>query len=201
MVDAYLEQGGLGSLVRRHPGLRIPGAFDGFELAFRTLLRSPARPGSCGGALAQRVGCALGEAFDSGIPGLTRLAPGPERVAEAGGARLASLGLSARRADAVASVARAVADGTLRLEPGRDVLATRRALMEIAGIGDRLATTIVMRALYWPDAFPASDRVLQRAAGTAGPRALRARAEQWRPWRAYAALHLWLHAERPDAAA
>ena len=201
MVDAYLEQGGLGSLVRRHPGLRIPGAFDGFELAFRALLRSPARPGSCGGALEQRVGCALGEAFDSGIPGLTRLAPGPERVAEAGGARLASLGLSARRADAVASVARAVADGTLRLEPGREVLATRRALMEIAGIGDRLATTIVMRALYWPDAFPASDRVLQRAAGTAGPRALWARAEAWRPWRAYAALHLWLHAERPDAAA
>jgi len=73
--------------------------------------------------------------------------------------------------------------------------------MEIAGIGDRLATTIVMRALYWPDAFPASDHVLQRATGTAGPRALRARAEEWRPWRAYAALHLWLHAGRPDAAA
>jgi AraC family transcriptional regulator of adaptative response / DNA-3-methyladenine glycosylase II len=98
-------------------------------------------------------------------------------------------------------VARAVADGTLRLEPGRDVLATRRALMEIAGIGDRLATTIVMRALYWPDAFPASDRVLQRAAGTSSPGALRARAEAWRPWRAYAALHLWLDAERRDAAA
>ncbi|MFL5518449.1 MAG: adenosine deaminase, partial [Gemmatimonadales bacterium] len=103
--------------------------------------------------------------------------------------------VSPRRSAAIASVARAVADGSLRLEPGRDVLATRRALIEIAGIGDRLATTIVMRALYWPDAFPASDRVLQRAAGTSSPAALRLRAEEWRPWRAYAALHLWLYAE------
>jgi AraC family transcriptional regulator, regulatory protein of adaptative response / DNA-3-methyladenine glycosylase II len=201
VVDAYLEQGGLGSLVRCHPGVRIPGAFDGFDVAFLALLRSAARPGSVSGALEQRVVCALGEKLETGIPGLTRLAPSPERVAQAGGACLAALGVSPRRAIAIASVARAVAEGTLRLEPGRDVLATRRALMEIAGIGDRLATTIVMRALYWPDAFPASDRVLQRAAGTSSPAALRARAEEWRPWRAYAALHLWLHAERPDAAA
>jgi AraC family transcriptional regulator, regulatory protein of adaptative response / DNA-3-methyladenine glycosylase II len=190
--------------VRRHPGLRIPGAFDGFEIAFLALLRSPARPGGpggAGGALEQRVVGALGERLETGISDLTRLAPSPERVAEAGAAGLTALGVSARRSVAIASVARAVADGTLRLEPGRDVLATRRALMEIAGIGDRLATTIVMRALYWPDAFPASDRVLQRAAGTSSPGALRARAEEWRPWRAYAALHLWLSAERRDAAA
>jgi AraC family transcriptional regulator of adaptative response / DNA-3-methyladenine glycosylase II len=201
VVDAFLEQGGLGSLVRRHPGMRIPGAFDGFEVAFLALLRSPARPGGVGGALEQRVVCALGEALDTGIPGLSRLAPTPERVAEAGAARLTALGVPSRRAGAIASVARAVTDGALRLEPGRDVLATRRGLMEIAGIGDRLATTIVMRALYWPDAFPVSDRVLQRAAGTSSPGALRARAEEWRPWRAYAALHLWLDAERSNAAA
>jgi AraC family transcriptional regulator of adaptative response / DNA-3-methyladenine glycosylase II len=75
------------------------------------------------------------------------------------------------------------------------VTATRRALMEIAGVGERLATTVVMRALYWPDAFPASDRALQRAAGVASAGALVARAERWRPWRAYAALHLWLRGE------
>jgi AraC family transcriptional regulator of adaptative response / DNA-3-methyladenine glycosylase II len=88
-----------------------------------------------------------------------------------------------------------VADGRLRLEPGSDVSATRRALMGIDGIGDRLATSIVMRALCWPDAFPASDRALQRAAGVSNPDRLRARAEKWRPWRAYAALHLWLNDE------
>ena len=198
VVDAYLEQAGLGPQVRRHPGVRIPGAFDGFEVSLLALLRSPGRSG---GALERRVVGALGERLDTGISELTRLAPGPERVAEAGAARLAALGVSPRRAAAIASVARAVADGTLRLEPGRDPIEARRALMEIAGIGDGLATTITMRTLYWPDAFPASDRVLQRAAGTAGPRALWARAEAWRPWRAYAALHLWLHAERPDAAA
>jgi AraC family transcriptional regulator of adaptative response / DNA-3-methyladenine glycosylase II len=64
--------------------------------------------------------------------------------------------------------------------------------MEADGVGERLATMIVMRALYWPDAFPASDPALQRAAGAADRRALRALAERWRPWRAYAAQHLWL---------
>ena len=63
--------------------------------------------------------------------------------------------------------------------------------MAITGIEERLATTIVMRALSWPDAFPASDRALQRAAGTASGRSFLAAAESWRPWRAYAALHLW----------
>jgi 3-methyladenine DNA glycosylase/8-oxoguanine DNA glycosylase len=67
--------------------------------------------------------------------------------------------------------------------------------MEMDGVGERLATMIVMRALYWPDAFPASDPALQRAAGASSRRALRARAERWRPWRAYAAQHLWLQDE------
>jgi len=66
-----------------------------------------------------------------------------------------------------------------------------RMLTEM-GVDEGLATTIVMRALYWPDAFPCTDRALQSAAGAASPRALRTRAEKWRPWRAYAALHLWL---------
>jgi AraC family transcriptional regulator of adaptative response / DNA-3-methyladenine glycosylase II len=100
-----------------------------------------------------------------------------------------------RRADSLSALARKVADGELHLEPGSDVVATRRALMEIDGVGHRVATAIVMRALSWPDAFPASDRALQRAAGVSGARALTHRAEAWRPWRSYAALHLWLHGE------
>src|SRR5213076_1628880 len=90
---------------------------------------------------------ALGEPLETGIPALIRVAPTAERVADAGAARLASLGVRRRRAAAVSAVARAVADGALRLEPGSDVIAAQRALLAIDGIGDHLATTIVMRAL------------------------------------------------------
>ncbi|MGH7720197.1 MAG: AlkA N-terminal domain-containing protein, partial [Gemmatimonadaceae bacterium] len=192
LVDACLEQGGLGAFVGRRPGVRIPGAIDGFEVALRALLCGRARAGAACSELSRRVVWDIGEAIDTGFPALTRLAPSAARVADAGASRLTALGVPRRRADAIASVARAVAEGALRLEPGSDVTATRRALMEIDGVGDRFATTIVMRALHWPDAFPASDGALQRAAAARGQRALRAQAEQWRPWRAYAALHLWL---------
>ena len=74
-------------------------------------------------------------------------------------------------------------------------MATHRALLETEGVGERLATIIVMRALYWPDAFPTADPALQRAAGAASRRELREQAERWRPWRAYAAQHLWLQNE------
>ena len=184
VIDAHLEQGGLGVLVAQRRGVRIPGALDGFEVALRALIT--------GSDLARRVVWALGDRLDTGIPALTRLAPTAERVADAGASRLTALGVPRRRADVIASVAGAIADGTLRLEPNSDVIATRRALMEIAGVGDRLATTIVTRALHWPDAFPTADRRLQHAAGASSPSSLRARAEQWRPWRAYAALHLRL---------
>jgi len=150
VVDAHLAQGGLGELVARRPGVRVPGALDGFEVALQLLRRGR--------------GC-LGDPIETGVPGLTHLAPTPEQVARVG------VGVAAR-------LARAVTTGALRLEPGSDVAATKRALLELGGIGERLATEIVMRALYWPDAFHTKDR------------ALAARAEAWRPWRAYAALHL-----------
>ncbi|MGH7571107.1 MAG: DNA-3-methyladenine glycosylase 2 family protein [Gemmatimonadota bacterium] len=192
VIDGCLAQGGLGELVRRRPGVRIPGAIDGFEIAFRVLLRGRARSRGAAADPAGRVTRALGEPLDTGIPGLERLAPSAKRVADEGVTGLVSLGVPRGRAAAIASVARRVAEGRLRLEPGSDVTATRSALMEVDGVGDRLATSIVMRALYWPDAFPASDRALQRAAGAPNPGSLRHQAEKWRPWRAYAALHLWL---------
>jgi len=98
----------------------------------------------------------------------------------------------ARRAAALVAIARAMTDGALHLEPGSDVAAARQGLIAIDGVGERSATQIVMRALYWPDAFTASDPALRRAAGMSNPRELHLRAEQWRPWRAYAALHIQL---------
>jgi len=193
VIDAALERSGLGTLVRRRPGIRIPGAVDGFEVVLRALLRG--RSAGASRDLVGRVVATLGDPLDTGIPALSRLAPGAARVAEAGVTRLTGLGVPRRPADAIVSVARALADGRLRLEPGSDVTAAHRGLLEIAGVGERLATTIVMHALHWPDAFPASDALLLRAAGASSPSALRARAEKWRPWRAYAALHLWLGGE------
>jgi AraC family transcriptional regulator of adaptative response / DNA-3-methyladenine glycosylase II len=170
VVDAHLAQSGLADLVARRPGLRVPGAFDGFEVALALLLRGA--PGN----LAARVVAGLGEAFATDTPGLAYLAPCATRVAQAGVEGLASLGAPLPVAESVVALARAVADGSLRLVPGADAAAARGMLMGIAGITDGLATTIVMRALHWPDAWVGSDR---------------ARAEPWRPWRAYAALHLW----------
>ncbi|HEX2217298.1 MAG TPA: AlkA N-terminal domain-containing protein [Gemmatimonadales bacterium] len=188
MVDAHLSQHGLGSLTRRRPGIRIPGAIDGFEVALRALLEEEEN----GGELVSRVCEALGEDVETGVPALVRLSPDPVAVARGGVPALTALGVPRERACTVVAVARAIAGGGIRLEPGRDAAATHRALMEMEGVGQRLATMIVMRALYWPDAFPASDPALQRATGTRGRRELQELAERWRPWRAYAAQHLWL---------
>ncbi|HYI82098.1 MAG TPA: AlkA N-terminal domain-containing protein [Acetobacteraceae bacterium] len=195
VVDAHLERGGLGPLVRQRRGVRLPGALDGFEVGLRALLRGAAPSGEASRELAGRVAQALGEPLETGIPGLHLLAPTAEQVAEAGASGLVEIGVPRRSAETIQAFARAVASGALRLDPGSDMAETHRALLEIEGFDEGLATTIVMRALYWPDAFPHSDRALQEAAGAASPRALLAKAEKWRPWRAYAALHLWLQHE------
>jgi len=193
MVDAHLAQNGLGRAVRRHPGVRIPGALDGFEIALGSLLDQE------GEGLLARLVDELGEAVETGLPQLSRLTPTAESVAQGGTSALTAIGVSRPGAEAMVTVARAIAGGALRLQPGSDVVATHRALLEIDGVGERLATMIVMRTLYWPDAFPTADPALQRAAGAAGRRELREQAERWRPWRAYAAQHLWLEEERETA--
>jgi AraC family transcriptional regulator, regulatory protein of adaptative response / DNA-3-methyladenine glycosylase II len=180
LIDAHLEQEGLADLVAQRPGLRLPGAFDGFEVAARELL---------GTDLLGRVTRELGETFDSGIESLDRLGLTPYRVAEAG-RFMTHLGVPARRAEALASLAQAVADGAVRLEPGSEVPATLEALTRIPGSGARSTMAIVMRALHWPDAFWAADPELQRTVGVRTTEALHRIAERWRPWRGYAAAHL-----------
>jgi len=192
VIDAHLEQGGLAAMVARHRGVRIPGAVDAFEVVLGALIRGPRPSTHATRDAIRRVIVALGEPLDTGVPGLDRLAPTAERVADAGAACLESLGVAPRRALALAAAARGIASGQLALVPGGDIVAARRDLLAIAGIDDRLATEILVRTLCWPDAFPDGDRALQRAAGASGPGSLRARAESWRPWRAYAALHLRL---------
>lgn len=180
VIDAQLMQGGLEDLVLARPGTRLPGAFDGFETALALLVDDP-----------RRIVDAYGEPFDTGDDSLTHLAPTPHRIAAATANDLVRLGAGSARATAVVALAKLVSSGALELEPGSDVDETYTALTE-AGVDDTLATSILARALQWPDAFPSSAEFLQRAAGASSQAELEAHAESWRPWRAYAALHLAL---------
>jgi AraC family transcriptional regulator of adaptative response / DNA-3-methyladenine glycosylase II len=190
-VDTHLARSGLRSAVTRHPGLRLPGAMHGFEAVLRVLMGGGRGSPS---ELARRVVTVYGDPFDGGIAGLERLAPEAARLAQVSPAALENLGVPSRRAGAIVAVARTLGTGALWLEPGGDPARAYRALRALHGVDDTLATAIVSQAVHWPDAFPASDRALQRAARVPGARALLARAEAWRPWRGYAALHLRLGA-------
>lgn len=193
VIDSQLAQSGLGSLVGSLPGLRIPGAFDGFEVALALLVRSALEPDVALTVL-RRLVTTLGEPLETGNAHLTHIAPTPQSTISAGVSELAALGAPVAMAEAIVRVAHMVIAGELRLEPGSDVDATQRAFLEIDGVSGPVATAIVGRALQWPDAFPASDPRLRRAVGASSMRELVERAGRWRPWRAYAAMHLQLSA-------
>ena len=189
-IEAHLATGGLAPIRAIRPGLRVPGAFDGFELAVRAILGQQV---SVKGAttLMSRLTTTFGEPFATDDPGLTRLTATAERIAEASPSRVKAIGLPGARAATIHALARQVADGTLSIEPDTDVRALTKQMTDIPGIGPWTAEYVAMRALHWPDAFPATDLVLRRNAGNlTSPQMLKA-AEQWRPWRAYAAMQLW----------
>ncbi|HEV7705032.1 MAG TPA: AlkA N-terminal domain-containing protein [Gemmatimonadaceae bacterium] len=189
-IDGHLSQGGLSACVARMPGIRIPGTVSGFDIALRVLLRGRLLTVPPANDLAERVAHEIGEPIETGFAGLTHLAPSAARIADAGSRRLHALGVPARRAEATVAVARLVASDELTLEPGSDVIATRQALMQLDGVGDQIASYIVMRALSWPDAFPFACRTMAHVIGAPSARAFRTLAQRWRPWRAYAAMHL-----------
>ena len=168
------------------PGLRLPGCWDGFELATRAILGQQV---TVKGAttLAGRLVRAFGRELST-PNGLTHLFPQPEVLADAD---LASIGLPAKRAEAIRSLARAVCSGEIDFNTVTDSNAFVAQLTQLPGIGPWTTQYVAMRALGEPDAFPAGDIRLQEALGMSSPAALEARAEKWRPWRAYAALYLW----------
>jgi AraC family transcriptional regulator of adaptative response / DNA-3-methyladenine glycosylase II len=200
VIAAHFDQDALlAPLVARRPGLRVPGALDGFELVLRTVLGQQV---TVRGAttLAGRLAELVGERFSGGpsaLPAgaLTRLAVTADRLADATVTSIAGIGLPRARAECVVALARAVAGGELNelvsIGPHRDPAELKGQLTALPGIGAWTAEYVVMRALRWPDAFPETDLVLLRAAGGLSPAKLHAAAEAWRPWRAYAAQHLW----------
>lgn len=191
IIDAQLEgHPRLAELVRRTPGLRVPGAVDGFELALRAVIGQQVTVKAATTIFGRFVDT-FGQAVETPLAHLDRLAPTAEDVAAATLQQLIDRGLTRRRAETVGLLARAAADGLLKLDLPADVHDMRRRLQEIAGIGVWTAEYVAMRALGDPDAFPHADLGLLRALDIDNPRQLQAEAQAWRPWRAYAAVHVW----------
>jgi AraC family transcriptional regulator of adaptative response / DNA-3-methyladenine glycosylase II len=177
----------LAPLVDAAPGLRVPGAWNGFELAVRAVLGQQIRVAHAT-ALAGRLTKTFGKPF-AGVGSLTHLFPTAEILAEAD---LSGVGLTKARAATIQGLARAVVDGRVNFDGVIDSQSFRRRFMEIPGIGSWTAEYVAMRALGEPDAFPAGDVALQSALGLKGAREAERRAEPWRPWRAYATMYLWM---------
>ena len=175
-------------------GLRVPGCVDGFELAVRAVLGQQVTVAAAR-TLAQRLVDRFGTPVDTPLPALSRLFPAPAALAGAGGDALGELGIVKQRQAAIVALACAVTDGRVVLNAGADVNATVTALKAVPGIGDWTAQYIAMRALRWPDAFPAGDVALHKALGVSGCRHPAREAEAasvaWKPWRSYAVVRAW----------
>lgn len=197
-VASHLERDPiLRSRVRKCPGLRVPGAADGFELGWRAVLGQQVSVAAAR-TLAGRFAETFGEAASasSELPdGLVRFPVPAASVANAAVDRIAALGITTSRAACIRDLAAASAEGSVSLEPGGDPGGAIERLERLRGIGPWTAGYIALRALHWPDAFPDGDLVLRQRMGRISAAELRRRSEAWRPWRAYAALHLWREPE------
>ena len=200
-ISSHLERDpALARFVHLHSGLRIPGTWDGFELGVRAVLGqqvSVAAATTLAGRLVRKCGEPLDE---TPYPEVSRLFPPPATLAKAD---LSGLGITRARARTIRDLARAVCRGDVSFDSPKGLDFAVSQLKTVAGIGDWTAHYIAMRAMREPDAFPSSDLGLVRALSvprkTLSPAEVEQRAEAWRPWRAYAAMHFWMHGS-PNAA-
>ena len=203
VAEALASDAALAPLVRRRPGLRVPGSVDGPELAVRAVLGqqvSVAGAGTLAGRLVDSRGETLPEALAEPDGGLTHLFPGPASLV---GLELGEIGVPAARHGALVGLARALELGELTLDPGADRDEAHRRLLALRGIGPWTASYIAMRALGDPDAFLPTDLGVREALARLGrrgdPRNLETLAGSWRPWRSYAVQYLWASLEDAPA--
>ncbi len=191
LADVFQRSELMKPLIRRWPGQRLPGAWEGFELAVRAVLGQQVSVAAAR-TLAARVAATYGTPFAEGAAvGLTALFPSPDSLVDA---PLESQGVTRARAATIRGLAQAVLDGRVQFRAEQPLAAFANDLVALPGIGPWTAHYIAMRALAQPDAFPAADLILRRSAGrghTLSTRELEALSEQWRPWRAYAVMLLW----------
>jgi AraC family transcriptional regulator of adaptative response / DNA-3-methyladenine glycosylase II len=183
----------LGELASEQPGLRVPGAADGFEVAVRAVLGQQVSVAAAR-TLAGRFAAAFGISIPSPFEALKHAFPNAQHIAAQSTDQIAAIGLPATRARTILDLAKAVDAGTLRLTPGVDAAEAIGTLKSLPGIGEWTAQYIAMRALAWPDAFPHTDLVVMKTLGEKSSKNLLAAGEKWRPWRAYAVMHLWASA-------
>jgi AraC family transcriptional regulator of adaptative response / DNA-3-methyladenine glycosylase II len=180
--------------------LRVPGTFSGYELAVRAVLGQQITVAAAR-TLAHRLVMRFGVPIETPLPALTHLFPSATALAAAAPEALGELGIVRQRQAAIVAIARAVADGRLQLHPGVDVPATVALLQSLPGVGDWTAQYIAMRALRWPDAFPAGDVALHKALGVQGSRQpardAEAASQAWKPWRSYAVIRAWARLANP----
>ena len=198
LLDLDADPASINAVLHPHfpnaDGLRVPGAFDGFELAVRAVLGQQVTvAASC--TFAERLVAQFGEPVVTPWPQLCRLFPTPAALASAESDTLGQLGIVRQRQGAIVALARAVDSGALALHGGADVAATTAQLCQLPGIGDWTAQYIALRALRWPDAFPSGDVALQKALGVRGQknpaRAALQASLAWQPWRSYAVIRTW----------
>ena len=175
-------------------GLRVPGTMSGHELAVRAVLGQQITVAAAR-TMAQRLVDRFGTPVATPWPEVTRLFPTPAALAVVSGDAIGQLGIVKQRQAAIIALSQAVADQRLELHPGADVQSTIAALKALPGIGEWTAQYIAMRALRWPDAFPAGDVALHKAlAVTAAKnpsREAEAASQAWKPWRSYAVIRAW----------
>jgi AraC family transcriptional regulator of adaptative response / DNA-3-methyladenine glycosylase II len=176
----------LAEQIQAAPGLRVPGCWDGFELAIRAILGQQISV-TAATVLAGRVARVFGEPF-SPAGHLTHLFPSPKVLAEAD---LTKAGLTRMRAETIRALADAVSAGRIRFDGIANSEDFLEQLCGIPGIGKWTAQYVAMRALGEPDAFPTGDLGLLRTLGLTSSRELEERSKAWRPWRAYATIYLW----------
>jgi AraC family transcriptional regulator of adaptative response / DNA-3-methyladenine glycosylase II len=184
----------LGPAVRANRGLRVPGAFNGFELGLRAILGQQVTVGAAT-TIAGRLMEAFGDPIITPLPALRRLTPDAARIARCSVDDIARHGIIAARARSIIALAEVQGSGELCLDGAahHDPEATIQRLAALPGIGPWTAQYIAMRALRWPDAFPKEDIAVRNRLGGVTPKEADALSQSWRPWRSYAVMHLWTH--------